>query len=363
MTTLRLGTRGSQLALIQANMVAALLRARAGVSCDVIVIKTSGDRLADAPLAQIGGKRVFVKEIEDALLDGAVDLAVHSSKDLPAELPDGLALGATLPREDPRDAIVLPVPINVEGSAPSAVGQRVSNRVEGLFPAGVDFPAADAAAASVGAFPQLPLDDIVHRLGDAPTIGTSSVRRTAQLVQLFPDAKFSAIRGNLDTRLRKLDTGEFNAVVLAAAGLKRLGRQARISALLPPEVCLPAPGQGIIAVETRRDDTAVRAFVDAANDPASTAALAAERMVVLRLGGGCQMPIGAYATVSNTELSLSAMVISLDGSRVIRAEASGAVTDSDAVGTRAAMRLLAQGAAEILAEVQSTRGAVEGLQP
>jgi hydroxymethylbilane synthase len=362
MTTLRLGTRGSQLALIQANMVAALLRARAGVSCDVIVIKTSGDRLADAPLAQIGGKRVFVKEIEDALLDGAVDLAVHSSKDLPAELPDGLALGATLPREDPRDALVLPVPINVESPAPSAGDRRVSSRAEGPFPTGVDFPAADAATAPV-AFPQLPLDDIVQRLGDAPTIGTSSVRRTAQLVQLFPDAKFSAIRGNLDTRLRKLDTGEFNAVVLAAAGLKRLGRQARISALLPPEVCLPAPGQGIIAVETRRDDTAVRAFVDAVSDPASTAALAAERMVVLRLGGGCQMPIGAYATVLNTELSLSAMVISLDGARVIRAEASGAVTDSDAVGTRAAMRLLAQGAAEILAEVEGTRGAVEGLQP
>ena len=198
MTTLRLGTRGSQLALIQANMVAALLRARAGVSCDVIVIKTSGDRLADAPLAQIGGKRVFVKEIEDALLDGAVDLAVHSSKDLPAELPDGLALGATLPREDPRDALVLPVPINVESPAPSAGDRRVSSRAEGPFPTGVDFPAADASASSVGAFSPIPLDDIVQRLGEAPTIGTSSVRRSAQLVQLFPDARFSAIRGNLD---------------------------------------------------------------------------------------------------------------------------------------------------------------------
>src|SRR5262245_43957451 len=219
MTTLRLGTRGSQLALIQANMVAALLRARAGVSCDVIAIKTSGDRLAEAPLAQIGGKRVFVKEIEDALLDGTIDLAVHSSKDLPAELPDGLALGATLPREDPRDAIVLPAS-NVEAPVPTAAERAVPSGVQGPFPTGVDFPAADSPAESVGAFVQLSLDDIVRRVGDAPTIGTSSVRRIAQLVRLFPNATFSAIRGNLDTRLRKLDTGEFNAVVLAAAGLR-----------------------------------------------------------------------------------------------------------------------------------------------
>jgi hydroxymethylbilane synthase len=346
MTTLRLGTRGSQLALIQANMVAALLRARAGVSCDVIVIKTSGDRLADAPLAQIGGKRVFVKEIEDALLDDAIDLAVHSSKDLPAELPDGLALGATLPREDPRDAVVLPVPSTVEGSAH-----------------GVERPAADGAESPVEASAQLSLEEIMRHLGEAPIIGTSSVRRTAQLVQLFPRARFSPIRGNLDTRLRKLDSGEFNAVVLAAAGLRRLGRHMRISALLPPAVCLPAPGQGIIAVEIRRDDAAARAFLERINDPASAAALAAERMVVLRLGGGCQMPIGAYATVSKSELSLGAMVISLDGARTVRADASGAVTEPEAVGTRAAMRLLAQGAAEILAEVEGVRGAVEGLQP
>jgi hydroxymethylbilane synthase len=351
------------LALIQANMVAALLRARAGISCDVIAIKTSGDRLADAPLAQIGGKRVFVKEIEDALLDGTVDLAVHSSKDLPAELPDGLALGATLPREDPRDAIVLPVPSNVEGPVASAAERPVPSGTEGPFPTGVDFPAASAPAGSVGAFAQLSLEDVLRRIGEAPTIGTSSVRRIAQLVQLFPNARFSAIRGNLDTRLRKLDTGEFNAVVLAAAGLRRLGRHARISAVLPPEVCLPAPGQGIIAIETRRDDAEVRAFVERINDPASAAALAAERMVVLRLGGGCQMPIGAYATVSGTEVYLSAMVISLDGARVVRAEAAGTVAEPEAAGTRAAMRLLAQGAAEILAEVEGARGAVEGLQP
>ena len=331
MSTLKLGTRGSQLALIQANVVAALLRARAGVACDVIAIKTSGDRLADVPLGQIGGKRVFVKEIEDALLEGTVDLAVHSSKDMPGVLPPGLAIGAALPREDPRDAIVLPAPSDVEGLAQSATASA--------------------------------LDDIVRQLGDSPHIGTSSVRRTAQLAQLLPHARFAALRGNLETRLRKLDAGEFNAIVLAAAGLRRLGRHWRISAMVPPRVCMPAPGQGIIAVEMRSSDAKIRAALERITDPASAAALAAERMVVLRLGGGCQMPLGAYATVSNTELSLAAVVLSLDGARTIRAEASGAVSEAEAVGTRVAMRLLAQGAAELLAEIDDARGAVEGIQP
>ncbi|HEY5619068.1 MAG TPA: hydroxymethylbilane synthase [Vicinamibacterales bacterium] len=330
MPTLKLGTRGSQLALIQANVVAALLGARAGVSCDVVVIKTSGDRLADAPLAQIGGKRLFVKEIEDALRAGLIDLAVHSSKDMPAVLPDGLALGAALPREDARDAIVLPA-----ASVPGPHGS----------------PSVWAP------------DDIVRRLGEAPTIGTSSVRRTAQLLPLFPRARFGAIRGNLDTRLRKLDSGEFHAIVLAAAGLRRLGQEARISVALPPNICVPAPGQGIIAVEVRSDDTRVRTVVERINDPGSAAALAAERMVVRRLGGGCQMPIGAHATVSSTELSLMTIVASIDGRRALRAEASGAVSEAESIGTRAAMRLLAQGAAEILAEADTARGAVEGLQP
>jgi hydroxymethylbilane synthase len=339
MPTLKIGTRGSQLALIQANVVAALLQARAGVACEVIAIKTSGDRLADAPLDQIGGKRVFVKEIEDALLAGAVDLAVHSSKDMPGLLPPGLAIGAALPREDPRDAIVLPAPSNVEGPAPS----------------GVDGPVRPAPASA--------LDDVVRSLGDSPHIGTSSVRRTAQLAQLLPRARFGLLRGNLDTRLRKLDAGEFSAIVLAAAGLRRLGRHSRISAIVPPRVCLPAPGQGIIAVEMRSNDTKIRAALEGISDPAAAAALTAERMVVLRLGGGCQMPLGAYATVSNTELSLAAVVLSLDGARSVRAEASGPVSDAETVGTRVAMRLLAQGAAEILAEIDDARGAVEGIQP
>ena len=328
MPTLKLGTRGSQLALFQANAVATLLRSQPDVSCELVVIKTSGDRLAEAPLSQIGGKRLFVKEIEDALLEGSVDLAVHSSKDMPAVLPDGLAIGATLPREDPRDAIVMPVPSEAEG------------------------PGAIAA-----------IEDIVRHLPRAPRIGTSSVRRTAQLLQLLPGASFGPIRGNLDTRLRKLDSGEYDAIVLAAAGLRRLGQGARISAVLPHQVCVPAPGQGIIAVEVRSHDHHVRGIVERINDPVSAAALAAERMVVLRLGGGCQMPIGACATPTDAGLTLTTVVLSLDGIRVARADATGAMTEAEAIGARAAERLLEQGAGEILAEVERTRAVVEGLQP
>ncbi|MBI4265761.1 MAG: hydroxymethylbilane synthase [Acidobacteria bacterium] len=322
MDTLTLGTRGSQLALFQAHAVAQLLRARAGVACDVAVIKTSGDRLAEAPLAQIGGKRLFVKEIEDALLAGRVSLAVHSSKDMPAGLPPGLTVGAVLPREDARDAVILPQ-----------------------------------------ANESLSLDAIVGQLGRAPRIGTSSVRRTAQLTRLFPAARFLPIRGNLDTRLRKLDTGEFDALVLAAAGLRRLGHAARISAALAPEVCVPAPGQGIIAVEIRSGDSQVRDLVAAIDDPPAAAALAAERAVVVRLGGGCQMPIGAHATVLGDTLTLTAIVVSLDGARAARAEAQGPPAEAERIGEAAAERLLSAGAGDILADVERARAAVEGLQP
>src|SRR5439155_19040787 len=200
MRTLRIGTRGSQLAMWQARAVAGLLESR-GQGVELIVIKTTGDRLQEAPLAEVGGKRLFVKEIEDALLRGDVDLPVHSAKDMPAVLPDGLAVAATLPREDPRDALVLP-----RGAAAPDL--------------------AHAAAA----------------ICDSPTIGTSSVRRIAQLSTLLPRARFVAIRGNVDTRLRKLDQGGFDALVLAAAGMKRLGFGARISAPIPPADCIPAPG-------------------------------------------------------------------------------------------------------------------------
>ena len=320
---LRLGTRGSQLALYQANTVAALLRERAGADAEIVVIRTSGDRLAEATLAQIGGKRLFVKEIEDALIDGTVDIAVHSSKDMPAVLPDGLEIGAVLPREDPRDAIVL--------------GQAQG--------------------------PASTLDEVVAQLGSAPRIGTSSVRRIAQLMRIFPAAHFLPIRGNLDTRLRKLDSREFDAIVLAAAGLRRLGFANRISAAVPPDACVPAPGQGIIAVEIRSADARAREWLSHLDDRAARAALDAERAVVRRLGGGCQMPIGAYATPSAEGLTLTAIVISLDGSRTARAEAHGPLADAALVGARAADDLLARGAAEILVEVERARALVQGLQP
>jgi hydroxymethylbilane synthase len=323
MATLRLGTRGSELALYQARAVAALLEERAGVHAEIVVIKTSGDRLAEAPLAEIGGKRLFVKEIEDALLAGEVDLAVHSSKDMPVVLPDGLVVGAVLPREDPRDAVVLPQ------SAASA----------------------------------LEFDEIARLLGREPRIGTSSVRRVAQLTRVFPGARFLPVRGNLGTRLRKLDSGDYDALVLAAAGLRRLEKADRISATLPVEACVPAPGQGIIAVEVRAADREMLAHMSRIDDPPAAVALRAERAVVTRLGGGCQMPIGAYADESNGGLRLTAVVVSPDGARAARATASGSTDHPEAIGLHVAEQLLAGGAGEILAEIQRAQAAVEGIQP
>jgi hydroxymethylbilane synthase len=343
--SLRLGTRGSQLALFQANTVAGHLQSRAGVACEIVVIRTSGDRLAEAPLSEVGGKRLFVKEIEDALLEGRIDLAVHSSKDMPAVLPAGLMLGAVLPRADARDALVLPAPGPLRGTRPTAQeGEAYVGRVPRSGPA-------------------MSIEETVRRLGPSPRIGTSSVRRTAQLSRLFPGARFGPIRGNLDTRLRKVDSGEFDALVLAAAGLIRLGHEERISAALPPEACVPAPGQGIIAIEVRMDDGHTTNVVKHINDTAAAAALTAERAVVTRLGGGCQMPIGAYAAESAGGLALTAIVISVDGSRTARADASGPLGDAALIGARAADDLLARGAGEILAEVEQARALVQGLQP
>jgi hydroxymethylbilane synthase len=309
MNKLKLGTRGSQLALFQANTTAALLKTHAGIDCEIVVIKTSGDRLAEAPLSEIGGKRLFVKEIEDSLLAGEIDLAVHSSKDLPAILPPGLTLGAVLPREDPRDAVVLP---------------------------------AGRTASSV--------DDVKALLGPSPKIGTSSVRRIAQLIPLFPGARFEPIRGNLDTRLRKLDSGDYDALVLAAAGLRRLQHAHRISTALPADICVPAPGQGIIAIEVREDDHRTLDVVKTINDATAGVALEAERAVVTRLGGGCQMPIGAYATVDGNTMTLAGIVIALDGSRAVRASATGPVREPGAVGIEVADSLLTRGADTILAD-------------
>ncbi len=321
-TSLRLGTRGSQLALYQAHTVARLVAEAGGPACDIVVIRTSGDRLQDAPLSEIGGKRLFVKELEDALLRNDIDLAVHSSKDMPVVLPDGLAIAAALPRADPHDAVVLPQPGPGDGEAAGT------------------------------------LADLIAQLGPTPSIGTSSVRRIAQLMQILPNARFSAIRGNLDTRLRKLDAGDHDALVLAAAGLYRLGFDARISFKLPFDVCVPAPGQGIIAIEIRADDARVRAVVTRVTDPPTEAALQAERALVEALGGGCQTPIGAIALLNaRGNLALTASVVSLDGQRTVRADGEGSPGDAAGLGVRVAAELLSLGAGAILEDAQKKQAA------
>jgi hydroxymethylbilane synthase len=320
MTRLRLGTRGSQLALWQARTVAARVEAAGGPPCDIVTIKTSGDRLSEANLSAVGGKRLFVKEIEEALLDARVDLAVHSAKDMPAVLPDGLIIGAVLPREDPHDVLVLP--------------------------AGLDQGAGEPEAARAA------FDATLERLGRSPGVGTSSVRRVAQLARAWPAARFAPIRGNLDTRLRKLDSGQFDTIVLAAAGMKRLGFGHRISAAVPLTVCVPAPGQGIVAVEVRRRDAAVLAHVLRINDLPSLRALEAERALVEALGGGCQAPLGAVAIPDGDMLALHAAVISLDGATLLRALGSDEMEQADALGRRVAEDLLARGAAGILEQAR-----------
>jgi len=313
---LRLGTRGSQLALWQANTVAARIAAAGGPPCRIVVIKTDGDRLQERPLSEIGGKGLFVKEIEDALLGGAIDLAVHSSKDMSAVLPQGLVIGGVLPRENPLDAIVLP-----RSPQPLALTS---------------------------------IDDLLKTLGLSPSIGTGSVRRIAQLTRLFPGARFTGIRGNLDTRLRKLDEGAHDALVLAAAGLSRLGFASRISLALPQEACVPAPGQGIVAIEIRSGDDRVSDTVARINDAAANDALTAERALVEALGGGCQTPVGALAAVVNGgALELDAVVAALDGGRLVRGKARAARSDAAALGARVGAQLIADGAGEILAEAAS----------
>jgi hydroxymethylbilane synthase len=320
--SIRLGTRGSQLALYQAHAVARLLAEAGGPQCEIVIIKTSGDRLQEAPLSEAGGKRLFVKEIEDALLSREVDLAVHSSKDMPAVLPEGLAIAGVLPREDPHDAVVLG-----QGSGIRDMGLGAPRSIQNV-------------------------EDLCEILGPTPSIGTSSVRRIAQLKRLFPGGRFSPIRGNLDTRLRKLDAGGNAALVLAAAGLRRLGFESRISLRLPSTLCVPAPGQGIIAIEIRDGDEAVRGAVSTITDPAAWAALNAERAVVEALGGGCQIPIGALASPDGHALDLLATVISLDGDRMVFASARGSWDEAANLGKHVAGQLLNDGAGKILDEVR-----------
>jgi hydroxymethylbilane synthase len=312
---LRIGTRGSRLALWQATAVSSLLE-KAGARCEIVVIKTTGDRSQTAPVAGDDSKRQFVKEIEDALASGHVDVAVHSAKDMTVDLPAGLTIAACLPREDPRDCVLLP----------RERGER-------------------------------PWDEVVARLkrrDHAVVIGTGSVRRSAQLAPLLDDGTlFTPIRGNVDTRLNKLDNfdrGGFDALVLACAGLRRLGFEDRISGPIPLELCVPAPGQGIVAVEARLDDEVVRDRLASIHDARAGAALAAERAVVAALDGGCKLPLGAIAIPAGTDLEMHGIVTSRDGRRSIRHVVRGEAGRPEQVGARLADALAADGARELLSE-------------
>jgi len=296
---IRIATRRSQLALWQAEHVKGLLAAaHPGLVVELVPMTTQGDRVQDRALAEVGGKGLFVKELEVAISAGRADLAVHSMKDMPAELPPGFVLAAITAREDPRDALV-------------------STRYGAL----ADMPAGAA-------------------------VGTSSLRRSAQIMERHPQLVVRVLRGNVDTRLAKLDRGEYEAVVLAAAGLIRLGLEHRIRARLSPEESLPAPGQGALGIECLEARADVRALLAPLADRTSALCVRAERAVSRALGGSCTLPLGAYAQWAQDRLSLRSLVASADGRRVLRASAQG--DDPEAVGAAAAESLRAQGADDVL---------------
>ncbi len=297
-----IGSRGSALALWQARHIAALLNGL-GAETRLEIIKTTGDRIQDVPLAQVGGKGLFTKEIEEALLAGTIDLAVHSLKDMPTEVPKGLTIAAIPEREEARDAMV---------------GATLAELARG-----------DGK--------------------DGARIGTSSLRRGAQLRALGRGFVIENLRGNVDTRLRKLDEGRYDAIVLAAAGLRRLGWQDRIRELIPAEVMCPAVGQGALAIETRDDSGAARQLVRRLDHPETRTAVEAERALLATLEGGCQVPIGAHARLEGREIRLHAIVASPDGARLIRDELTG--TDPQQLGRALGSRLLDQGAREILQQI------------
>ena len=298
MTTVKIGSRGSALALAQAGWVKRSLE-HAGVSVKIIVIKTSGDRLVDRTIQSLGGKGAFTKEIEDSLIGGEIDLAVHSMKDLPTELPHGLSIAAVPEREDPRDVVV----------------SRDNIRLEHL-PKGA-------------------------------LVATGSLRRKAQILNYRSDLSLIPIRGNVDTRLRKLETERLDAVVLAAAGLKRLGREDRISEYLPPDICLNAVAQGALAIETRADEPS-RQAVAFMNHDSSFLEVAAERAFLRKLGGGCHVPVAARATVDGALINLTGLIADTDGRRICRGSISGPTVEAVALGTALAERLLRDGAGEML---------------
>lgn len=271
---------------------------------DVINIKTQGDKILDVPLAKIGDKGLFVKELEKALSDGQIDFAVHSMKDMPTALPEDLTIGAITEREDPHDVLISRLGVGLE---------------------------------------QLP---------QGARLGTSSLRRSAQLRHFRPDLRLLDLRGNLDTRLRKADTEEFDGVIVAAAGVHRLEHAARITQYIPYTICLPAVGQGALAVESRRDDRKIQPLLDRLNHEPTRLCVGAERALMNALEGGCQIPIGAHAELQGTTLVLDGVVASLDGSTLVRAQDSGAPSEALEIGQRLAARLIEMGAGEILREVR-----------
>ncbi len=303
--TIRIATRKSPLALWQAEHVAAALRTiHAGLAVEIIGMTTKGDRILDAPLAKVGGKGLFVKELEQGMLAGDADIAVHSMKDVPVDFPSGLHLPVILVREDPRDAFV-------------------SN----LFAALTDLP-------------------------DGARVGTSSLRRQCQLAGRRPDLRIEPLRGNVNTRLAKLDAGDYDAVILAAAGLMRLGFESRIRSRIEPELSLPAIGQGAIGIECRSDDQRVNALIAPLHHADTACRVAAERAMNARLHGGCQVPIAGHATLRGSRLQLRGLVGTPDGRRILRAESEAHRDDSEALGAAVAGDLLGQGAGEILRALQ-----------
>lgn len=308
---LKIGTRGSQLALFQANWVKdQLVQTHPDLKVTLMKIKTTGDKIQDAPLAKIGGKGLFVKEIEEALLKNRTDLAVHSIKDVPTEFPKGLHLPVITKREDPRDVF-----ISRDGT-------------------------------------------MLKELAQGAKIGTSSLRRQAQLLHFRSDFELVPLRGNLDTRLKKLRTMNLDGIVLAMAGVKRLGLEGEITEILPIEISLPAIGQGALGIETRMDDKDVEGQVRFLNDRDSSVAITAERAFLKKLEGGCQVPIAAYAQRIGATLQIDGLVGTVDGKRLLKHRLEGPIEDAESLGIQLAEVLLSQGAKEILDEVYQRTGPI-----
>jgi hydroxymethylbilane synthase len=298
-----IGTRGSQLALTQSNWVADQLRsAHPGLDVDLQIIKTKGDKILDVPLAKVGGKGLFVKEIEDALLDGRADIAVHSMKDVPTELPEGLFIACVPKREDVRDALI------------SRTGAG--------------------------------LDD----LPSGATVGTSSLRRRSQLLYARPDLNVVSLRGNLDTRIKKLETENLDAIVVAAAGLRRMGLADRASQFIPPDLMVPAIGQGALGIEARQDDSETLALLRILHHPPTAVCVAAERAFLATMEGGCQVPLAALCTLSDDRVNVAGLVADPDGVRYFRGQHQGAAENSAEIGRALAQDLLDQGGRAVLEE-------------